>query len=48
MYDWNFAVIKCMQTITVYDGIFKDLSTITMKKPLFAKILEFLFKIFIL
>jgi hypothetical protein len=30
-----------MQTITVYDGICKDLSTNTVKKSLFAKILEF-------
>jgi hypothetical protein len=26
-----------MQTTSVYDGIFKHLSTITVKKPLFAK-----------
>jgi hypothetical protein len=36
-----------MQTITVYTGVFKDLSTITVKKALFAKSLEFLFNIFI-
>jgi hypothetical protein len=41
-------ILQWMQTITVYDDIFKDFSTTTVKKPLFAKILEFLFNIFIL
>jgi hypothetical protein len=35
-----------MQRITDWDGIIKHLSIITVKKPLFSKILEFVIQYF--